>query len=208
MPKYSILIPTHNRPELFQRCIASVQRGMLGADYEIIVNNDSRDIEEVERYNIKYYYMRNDNLGMIYKFLFDRGNGEYVYYMEDDDIMDPNFYERIKLFNEDIMFGNYVPFEWNKSFIEYMRSRPQSSKEDFLETFDPHHFQLCQIMFRKSALADADFPTDNNLQNDFLLFERLQGSFRVVNNFFYKQTIDGGDNISFSYLNKDPRWTS
>jgi hypothetical protein len=180
---------------------------MTPADYEIIVNNDSNDIEEIHDHNVTYHYKQSDNLGEIYKFLFDQAQGEYVYFMEDDDMMHPNFYNSISLFDEDIIFGNYVPYKWDGSFIDYMKSRPQMDKEEFLEDFDPHHYQFSQILFRKKALAEGDFPVDNHLQNDFVIFQRLQGTFRITNTFFYKQTVDGKDNISFKEYCKDPRWT-
>ena len=47
--KLSILILTHNRPKLFKRCIKSVIKNLPDFDIEILVNNDSNDIEEVYR---------------------------------------------------------------------------------------------------------------------------------------------------------------
>lgn len=43
--KLSILILTHKRPELFQRCLESALH-MLPENVEIIVNNDSNDIQK------------------------------------------------------------------------------------------------------------------------------------------------------------------
>ena len=57
MTKLSILILTHNRPDLFQRCLHSVLSQLDDrTDVEIIVNNDSNDIREINDSRVTYYY--------------------------------------------------------------------------------------------------------------------------------------------------------
>ena len=54
--KLSVLIPTHNRPKLFTRCLTSVLDTLDGLEFEVIVNNDSNDITEINtKCNIKNY---------------------------------------------------------------------------------------------------------------------------------------------------------
>ena len=43
--KLSILIPTHNRPKLFSRALHSVLNILPKYEIQIIVNNDSNDID-------------------------------------------------------------------------------------------------------------------------------------------------------------------
>ena len=214
--KISVLILTHNRPELFQRCLKSLihaynkvdtyTKGVL--DLEIIVNNDSRDIEEVYTDHIKYQYVQSDNLSDIYRSLFERASGEYIYFLEDDDVLSVDFFHELSKCPEDILYFNYVPHEWQPSFVPFLEytSRKGMTKEEFLDGYDDEHFQFGQICFKKKCLDIKDFPTDNTLQNDFEIFKKLNGSFRTVPKFLYRQTTDGGDNISFRELNKDSRW--
>ena len=49
--RLSILILSHNRPYLFRRCLESVLK-QLQDDIEVIVNNDTQDIEEIEHLHI------------------------------------------------------------------------------------------------------------------------------------------------------------
>ena len=109
MTKLSILIPTHNRPSLFKRCIKSVLDQSTNIKYEIIVNNDSRDIDEIydDSVSIKYYYKKYYDISKIYKFLYDQSCGEYVYFLEDDDYIGNNFFSVLD-FNYDINFINYI----------------------------------------------------------------------------------------------------
>ena len=93
MADLSILILTHNRPKLFQRCIRSVIDN-CPKNIEIIVNNDSNDIEEVKRENIYYFYNK-FQLTDIYKFLVQKASGEFLYFLEDDDYLAKDFYSKI-----------------------------------------------------------------------------------------------------------------
>lgn len=210
--KISVLIPTHNRPELFARCIESVFSAyeMFPVDLEIIVNNDSKDITEQKfsGIDIKYFYEQNQNLSTIYKKLFEESSGEYVYFLEDDDIMMCTFFRELSKWSEDILYFNYIPYKITKNFIDYFKytSGEFESKEDFLANYDDFNYQFGQICFKKTCLQEGDFPTDNYIKNDFLIFKRLSGTFKNIDKYLYKQTIDGGDNISFKDLNKDDRW--
>ena len=211
----SVLIPTHNRPKLFERCIQSVfdAYDRCPVDLEIIVNNDSKDIEEKFKLgvNVSYCYETNNNLSRIYKLLFDRAQNEYVYFLEDDDLMDIDFFSSLSQYNADIYYFNYHPFKFDLKFVKYFSyvlDHIEDNKEEFLESFDDYNFQFSQICFKKSALAQDQFPNDNNLKNDFVIFQRLKGTFKPLNLCLYRQTVDGKDNISFKDYNKDPRWTS
>ena len=91
--KISFLILTHNRPHLFLRCINSILQFKFSYPVEILVNNDSNDISEINipDYNIKYFYYNNPNIGYIYKLLFDQSTGEYIFFLEDDDYLSDIF---------------------------------------------------------------------------------------------------------------------
>lgn len=205
----SVLILTHNRPELFQRCYNSVieAKKYFDVDLEIIVNNDSNDIVEIRNEFTKYYYKQNGNLGELYKFLFEKASNEYIYYLEDDDILLENFFETFSFQHKDIIYGNYIPYKWSKEFFNFFKQTNYTDKEKFLENYNSHNFQFSQLIFRKKCLNINDFPTDNYLQNDFKIFQKLTGSFIHVSDFLYKQTRDGKDAISSEY-NKDERWIS
>ena len=210
--KISVLIPTHNRPELFKRCLNSVlvAKNLSDVDVEIVVNNDSCDITEMYSDVVRYYYKKSPNLSDIYRGLFERSTNEYVYFLEDDDIMNPNFFRILNKYDEDILYFNYRPYRWSAEFIRYMgyTKKLHDNLDDFLERYDDYYFQIGQMCFRKTCLDINDFPDDNCLQNDFKIFQRLKGSFRSIDDVLYTQTISGGDNISFKKLNKDVRWIS
>ena len=210
--RISVLILTHNRPKLFERCIRSVINAYQSCDVDlqIIVNNDSRDITEVyhEGIDIQYQYESNNNLSVLYKSVFDKATKEYVYFLEDDDIMMAHFFISLVQCTSDVIYFNYIPYKVKSDFFPFFEYAKQDwkSKAELLATYDDYNFQFSQICFRKTALPSGMFPTDNNIQNDFNLFKALDGSFETVYAYLFRQTTDGGDNISFVALNKDPRW--
>jgi glycosyltransferase involved in cell wall biosynthesis len=204
----SILIPTHSRPLLFKRCISSVLSQTTNIQYEILVNNDSCDIEEIydDRIHIKYFYNKYSDLSLVYKCLFDAAKYPYIFYLEDDDYMLPNFFTHID-FSVDINFCEYVSLPHIQENTQIaLRNQKINRKyslcadaKTFINDADTEYFQLSQLCaFRKSLLNE--FPTGNNIENDLLLFKNISknaSSFNYIPKKLWVQTTHGKDNISF-----------
>jgi glycosyltransferase involved in cell wall biosynthesis len=205
----SILIPTHNRPLLFRRCINSVLKQNTNIPYEILVNNDSNDIEEIyrDKTNIKYFYNSYTDLSLIYKHLFDCAKYEYIFYLEDDDYLLPNFFKALD-FSVDINFCEYVshPHMINEGINVALYRQKINRKyshfkiaKDFIENGDMEYFQLSQLCAFKKSLLDI-FPSGNDINNDLTLFKTISknmSSFRYIPKKLWVQTTHGKDNISF-----------
>jgi glycosyltransferase involved in cell wall biosynthesis len=186
--KLSILVPTHKRPEKFKECLKSIKQFKFPFGYEILVNNDSNDIEE-EYDDVKYFY-NNFELYQIYQFLYDSANGEYVYILEDDDLLLEGFIEVLNdIDSSDLHVGLY-DIESNKVKIETLMN--MIKKQDF------KYFQMGQMLFKKIPL---EFPTNNHVENDEVLFNNLKQIFKPKyhKKYFFKQRIFG-DNISYRAL--------
>ena len=189
--KISILILTHNRPELFKRCINSVINSNP-KNYEILVNNDSHDITEIQGENIRYYYQKHYDLSSTYKFLFDNAKGDYIYFLEDDDYIIKDFWR-------------YIDYSYNINYLNYLKYEAvKNIKTKFkIETVN-EDFQLSQILFQKALVKK--FPIGNNIYNDWELFQSIKNtSINIVPKIMFIQTQDGKDNISSIY-NKDVRF--
>jgi len=189
--KLSILILTHNRPILFERCLWSVLRNKPD-NVEILVNNDSNDITEIK--GPKYFYENNDDITKTYKFLFDKAQGEFIYFLEDDDYVVDEFYDIVMNTNENTIF-KYIPFSGIKTYFDFWKN-----------SFE-YNFQIGQMYFRKKDLKK--FPEKPNyLQNDLEIYKRVNSvnKFKHSNQVIFHQTTDGKDNISFYYLNNDNRF--
>jgi len=216
--KLSILILTHNRPKLFKRCINSVIKNLPNFNIEILVNNDSNDIEEVYDKNvqIKYFYRKHKKLGDTYKFLFFKSTGEYILFLEDDDYILPVFFKHIQL-NYDLYISNYISLPLLKTYeFENMFSKIDCTSnyddslnfKQYISLYDPRYFQLTQIVFKKtSAIKFFNSNFKSTLDFDYNLFVNLDvNNFKCIKTPIWVQTNDGGDNLSFSELNRDERY--
>lgn len=197
--KISILIPTHNRPKLFTRCLGSVL-SQIPKDVEVIVNNDSSDINEIVHPQVTYYYNKYNSLCEVYKFLLDTSCGEYVYYLEDDDYLVDGFFD-VEL-DSDLIVGNYCPTYDTPNMIEFMTLYKDQYKTPatFLKELNHEHLQLSQHIYKRSHIIDFSFPKDSNIHNDIKLTIHAAmkaQTIKTLNKVLYYQTIDGGDNISF-----------
>jgi glycosyltransferase involved in cell wall biosynthesis len=204
----SILIPTHNRPLLFKRCINSVLNQNTEVEYEILVNNDSNDIEEIyhDKIHIKYFYNCYSDLSLVYKHLYDAAKYPYIFYLEDDDYLLPNFFKHLN-FTVDINFCEYVSLPHIDESISTALERQKINKryssfidaKKFIDYANMEYFQLSQLCaFKKKLLKQ--FPSGNNIENDLLLFKNISknaASFRYIPKKLWVQTTHGGDNISF-----------
>lgn len=192
--KLSILILTHKRPELFKRCLESAIN-YIPSNVEIIVNNDSKDIIEIQHEQITYYYENFTNLSGVYNFLLEKSNGEYVYYLEDDDYLVRDFYKIVLPYLEyDLIGFNYYP-TWNTNWI--LKCTTSMNKEF---NINREVFQLGQFIFRKKMVELFEFPKDSHIHNDYKLVEFILSICKDKINIpkvLYYQTTDGGDNISF-----------
>lgn len=181
----SILILTHKRPDLFNRCILSALKNIPN-NIEIIVNNDSNDITEIPHPQVQYFYENPEHLSDKYKFILDKAKGEFIYYLEDDDYLVDSFYEVLNYLCEyDVIHGLYYP-SWNDQWISKC-----ARNEDL---------QLGQFIMRRSLVNQWQFPKDSHIHNDQKLTDFvIKQSSKVLSlhKVLYIQTTDGGDNISF-----------
>ena len=212
--KLSILILTHNRPLLFERCINSVLNNLPNYDIEILVNNDRTEIYN-DKVNIFYYYEKNKKLTDTYKFLYDQSKGEYIFYLEDDDYIKSNFFKYLN-FNYDINFLNYISKDilsnkknltsyYKRFFTKFKPLSKINNLSKFLNMYEPRDFQFSQIVFKKNGIKY--WPTEDNIFNDYKIFKSLElETIFYISKPLWVQTTDGKDNISFKIFNKDKRF--
>lgn len=201
--RLSILILSHNRPKLFARCLTSVL-DQITPNIEIIVNNDSKDITEIQHPQVTYYYNKFNNISAIYKFLLEKSTGEYVYYLEDDDHLVKGFTDI--MLDADLIAGNYMPTYNPDNIMEMFTQfkKTNVNPQEFVQMLNFELLQLSQFIYRRSTIINFDFPTDNNVHNDInltLYSAKNSKDIKTVSNIFFYQTKDGKDNISFPDTN-------
>jgi glycosyltransferase involved in cell wall biosynthesis len=122
MPLISVVIPTHNRPEMLAEALASV-RAQTFTDYEIIVvsNGESQEMcrrSEVmaRQFGCRYFALKRGNVAVARDFGVEQAQGEWTALLDDDDIFLPTKLEHqlaeAERTGADMIAGDYVEF-WN-----------------------------------------------------------------------------------------------
>lgn len=201
----SILILTHKRPKLFERCIHSVLKNKP-KDAEILVNNDTKDIIEIP--GATYFYENNYDLSVIYNMLINKAKGKYIFFLEDDDYVVPNFWELVySSMCDKTLFFNYIPHNGMLEYFKRFKNKIKNttySKDYFFKICSEEHFQLSQIIFRKEDVTTL--MKGNFLDNDFKFFKKINNDILYNEKPIFIQTIDAKDNISFLKYNTDLRF--
>ena len=211
----SVLIPTHNRPMLFERAIQSVFDTNTNLKLEIVVNNDTHDIHEITgSVPVTYMYTQHEDLSKIYERLIDKATGRMVCFLEDDDYMLPNYFDNIA--HDDVYYIEYLsnPLVQEIGITQHMKrmnvnrsAMKCDTLSQFVETGDFRDFQLGQIIFNPDLITH--FPSGNNIENDYELLRNIANNaktFKYLTGARWVQTTDGNDNISFDNLNTDERF--
>ncbi len=130
MKKVSIIVPVYNVEKYIDKCLNSLVNQTLKDIEVIVVNDGSPDNSEkiinkyVSKYPeiVKYYTKENGGQGSARNLGFLKSTGEYIGYVDSDDYIDLNMYEKLynKAKNEDldiVICENYVVFENSDKII-------------------------------------------------------------------------------------------
>jgi glycosyltransferase involved in cell wall biosynthesis len=104
LPTVSLIIPTHNRPQLLREALASV-RNQFGVSFEVIVVNDagadvSDFIDEFKAHLPLTEVVLTENAGLpaARNAGIAKARGRYIAYLDDDDVLLPNHLGRLAKF--------------------------------------------------------------------------------------------------------------
>src|SRR6516165_5526315 len=92
-PLVSVVIPTHNRPDMLREAIASV-RAQTFTDYEILVVCNGSSQEDLVRYgairDVRLVVTSRKGIGLALNIGIKAARGEWVAFLDDDDLWEPN----------------------------------------------------------------------------------------------------------------------
>lgn len=185
----SIIIPVYNVENYLEKCLESVLK-IKNINLEVILINDgSTDGSEsiCEKYKqkyaniVKYIKQKNQGLSESRNNGIRIANGEFVYFLDSDDFIEPDkFYEvflKTKMFNPDITYFGY--FYEGKDFC----IPKYSYKSDSNKLYDSNDFL-------KNELRNRNLPSA-------ACFGIYRRSLIIENNLFFQKGI----------LHEDERWS-
>lgn len=133
VPLVSVIVPTHNRPDLLSEALASI-RAQTFTDYEIIVvsNGETRQNRSYSENTARdakaqWFSLKSGNVCAARNFGIARAKGEWIALLDDDDLWLPNALERLvaEAFRAgaDMVAADYVEF-WSDGHEVVYRPRP------------------------------------------------------------------------------------
>jgi len=214
MEKLSFCIPTYNRASYLKNCIESIL-GYAGRDIEIVIqDNASPDhTEQIVRNfsdgRIKYF-RNNKNIGGVWNAMdiINNANGEYIYYLSDDDMLLPGAIERISdfiltyhpnAFKTDLMiFLEKTKKSYIYSYFNEDKYPGNSSANDIARIFMSSHV-LTGVCFRKACLDMTYLKEYGDNWYPQMLLCGL--SYRNLGYLAYPTAIHRGENETFWEIN-------
>jgi glycosyltransferase involved in cell wall biosynthesis len=120
MPLISVVVPTHNRPEMLAEALASV-KAQTFTDYEIIVisNGESFELREQSRaiavqYDAFWLALEKGNVSAARNFGIELAQGDWIAFLDDDDLWLPEKLGRqfaeAERTDADMIASDYVNF--------------------------------------------------------------------------------------------------
>ncbi|MGV8090338.1 MAG: glycosyltransferase [Mangrovibacterium sp.] len=136
-PKISVIIPVYNTEEYVKDTILSMINQTLKEIEVIIINDGSTDnsLQIIEKFaeldnRIQVYSQKNQGQTVARNFGLSKATGQYIYFMDSDDLLDQDAlfrcYKKCEKEQLDFVFFDAEVFgddQWTSSFFDYHRSK-------------------------------------------------------------------------------------
>lgn len=208
-PFFSIIIPTYNRKALIRATIDSVLNQTY-ADYEIIVVDDgSTDdttnfLNEIYDDSIKVLSIENSERGRARNTGTGNAQGQYVYFLDSDDILYPNHLKVAYAFIQE-----HNKPEWVFQEYEFLKESGQTKPIYYNRTsplnslVSKGNFMSCHGVFLRKDIA-LTHPFEENRQmagsEDYALWLRLAARFPLhINPIVTSALVQHDDRSVFNF---------
>ncbi len=160
MPKVSVIIPTYNRAKYIRESIDSVL-AQTYQDYEIIVVDDgstdnTKEIILSYGDKVRYFFQDHGNQPLALNFGATKARGEYIAFLDDDDLWVPNKLElQVNILDskEEIGFVCSETYHMNESGeTTHHWKRKDWNKDTFESLYENNFICHCVVLVRKQLL--------------------------------------------------------
>lgn len=213
MPLVSVIIPTYNRSRLVKEAIDSVLKQTY-ADSEILVVDDgstdetAQVLSKISDQRIKYFHKNNDGLSNARNLGITKSRGEFIAFLDSDDIWPVNYLEIITdRLEENREYG--LAYSMFTNVYPDGHREPAFQKASFLSgNLTRYYFgrMPCILpsaaVMRRDVLADLYFDEYLKVSEDFDFFLRLSVKTKFL--FVPEATVLRrifGNNLSIQFQN-------
>lgn len=157
--KYSIIIPTHNRPKQVEKLLVQLLK-IQNCEVVIVENNSSeerlREYRQIELLkNQKIFYTIGENIGAgdARNFGIEKAKGTYIFFLDDDDVMTNEFIDLLNSFSftEDVYRFPY----WINNKKRKPSLRKYVTKTFIFDSVQPSTFLTKREYVLKNKIAFA-----------------------------------------------------
>lgn len=174
MSKVSVIIPTYNRSRLVKEAVESVLAQTF-EDLEVIViddgsTDDTRDvIEVIDDKRIKYFYKENGGVSTARNLGLDKSEGEYICFLDSDDLWPENFVEvMLQKLQDNLDYG--------AAYCSRTILYPDGRK---VESYNAEHCKsgwITQGLFKKTFVSTPTLCFRERILEGFFFDESLRNS--------------------------------
>lgn len=95
--KLSVIIPAYNAEKTLEKCLDSILNQTVGTPEVIVINDGSTDRTEeiLKQYPVVFRTVENGGQGRARNIGLDLANGDYIGFVDSDDWIDPQMYEKL-----------------------------------------------------------------------------------------------------------------
>ena len=173
--KLSVIIPYYNSLE-YTKELFRVLEPQLNENVEVILVDDGCYEEELDKFNAKVIHLEKNSgcAGIPRNVGLDIAQGEYITFVDSDDLVYDNFIEKIleKIDDEDF---DYALMSWksDKFVVDIVNGRPE------------WNCSVWGIVYKRSLIGDTRF-NDNRIAEDYIFnHEVLQGKCVLIPEVLY-----------------------
>lgn len=208
-PKISVIVPVYNSEQYLPKCIDSILAQTF-SDFELILVNDgskdgSGDIcDEYAQKDkrVRVYHKENGGVSSARNLGLDNAKGEWVYFVDSDDWIDPDCFRTVSdYFEKDIDIIRFGFRQINPDTKEIIEYKPKFFSKDYSITrfynqdnFSRSPMSACLKFIRRNILHDnfITFPIDMKNNEDILFINMAickANGFVTINQSFYNQLL-------------------
>ena len=193
MLKVSVIVPVYNTSSTIVRCLESLVNQTLPEIEIIVVNDGSPDDSQtiIDRYKkiypskIKSFIKENGGLSTARNFGIERASGEYIGFVDSDDYVDIDFYERMynkaKETDADVVTSP-ITYVWHRSMYKKYYNKKRfgiNAREDGYTLLRANSFAWNKI-YRKSFWQDNGFEFKQQWFEDSHLIYNVMLSSNII----------------------------
>lgn len=180
---FSIIIPVYNRANFIERTINSVLEQSYNNFEMILVDDGSTDnsgevINSINDERIKYYRIDNSERAFARNYGFNRSNGDYITFLDSDDIIYPDHLQNALTCIIDLNFTKILTCSYNKiDANDNILSTVIAENKNLLSTMSVYGNPIIvsSIFIKREIFNEDQFNEDRSLSGseDFELWLRL-----------------------------------